>query len=728
MPNTKNILLILILIIINTIDLSAQYIPNPSFEGSPSEDTPPPFWHICHPMSTPNTLPGVFGYTNSASDGATFICLIIRGDANTHANTCEDTRTTLITPLSPDTCYLFSIDLKHDTSIHIPNHPVELNPVNLKIYGDGAFCAKQNVLWESGAIMNSEWETFTFLVQPEFPISELILEVNYLQLPTYFGHIMVDNIVIEPTPVMELGNDTTLSLCPGESFPIGPDGDYNGYLWQDGSIDSVYYVTESGEYWLSVSDTYGCTALDTIAIELLEYQEMVSGLDEVIHHCGTESTELTIEITGGIPPYSYLWSPGYDGDTLATIFVTPTVDTRYYVSVSDQCEYFINDSVLVEVYDAISIDLGSDTTICYDNVFALSPGNFEEYNWQDGSSGFDFQVFETGYYSVTVTDYHGCVASDEIFVRVGEKIDLGQDSSICHGDTIILSASTDYDWYVWTRYNEIIYHTNEIKVFEEGLYILTAGMDSINCSSIDSIYLEEIAIPDVKLKDTIICGSETYTLSVESDSTFNYFWNDIQGTHEFTTSESGIYRVKVGNQCGIKLDTVELSFHPLPDVDIGDYFLLEEEGASVLLETDDDYLSYLWQDGSSHSSYYVSYEEALINGVYYVEVFDGNCYNVDSVIVEVGRILVPNVLTPNMDGYNDVFKPYKWGKIVNHTIIVFDRWGDRVWQSKDFPRGWDGTNDAGKKVPDGTYYWVLSFQFANGISRLQKGSLTILGN
>ncbi len=915
----------------------SQYLANPSFEGTPTHFVPPPPWDICDPESTPDTQPGWWGCYGPASDGNTYLGMITRGPGVSNANTWEDVHVSFVTPLSTDTCYLFSIDLRFDPNTGFNGISLN-NPVTLKIYGEQQSCNKEHLLWESGPISDLEWVTHTFLVQPEFEITELVMEVYYVQMPQYFGHMLIDNIVIQPTPKIDLGNDTTVAFCPGGYFPIGPGGGYADYLWQDGNTDSIYQVVESGNYWVNVVDAYGCSASDSITVTVEDYIDLTSEMLDEVSVCEGQELELNVAVNGGLQPYQYLWNPGEEGDTTATITITPEETTMYYVAISDSCGTSITDSILVDIspapvidlsdttvcggeevvldagagfssylwndgstgqtlnvtqagtywvqvtnaagcsatqeinvsfYPAIelnlgndtilcagetllltappgmdsylwqdgstgqnlevaesgeywvnvvsatgctasdtievsfedetTVDLGPDTTLCYGTPYILSPGNYNEYEWQDGSNAatytvtqagtysvnvlggcgwasdevtisyFDevtpdlgpdtticydqeyilnpgnypvvvwqdgsmapvFQVFETGYYSVTVTTTDLCEGSDEVFVRVGQKVQLPPDTSICEGDSILVSAGSDYDYFEWTLGNssEIIDTTSSLMIHQAGTYVLNAGIDNIECSSSDSIHISSIPIAEADIEGGNICEGDTLTLQVAADPSYEYFWNDEAGSNELNVSEPGTYVVKVGNQCGYAYDTAQVIVFPLPEVDLGENQFLYDENSSVLLDAGEGFVSYQWQDGSTRSSFLVSFEDALHDSVYFVKVFDGNCFNSDTVIVETGLPEVPNVITPNGDGHNDIFRPSeKWGNIHQHTIIVFNRWGEKIWESSNFPGGWDGTDRFGRKVADGTYFWVLTVQYDNGIKKIFRGSLSVLGD
>lgn len=111
-----------------------------------------------------------------------------------------------------------------------------------------------------------------------------------------------------------------------------------------------------------------------------------------------------------------------------------------------------------------------------------------------------------------------------------------------------------------------------------------------------------------------------------------------------------------------------------------------------------------------------------------MEVTLGPCLSSDSVIVEFFEVWVPIVITPNDDGLNDVFAPdlSKWEGIRKSHMMVFNRWGEKVWESDQFENGWDARKD-GTIVADGTYFWILDVTYGDAnLHKVLKGSLTVL--
>jgi len=92
------------------------------------------------------------------------------------------------------------------------------------------------------------------------------------------------------------------------------------------------------------------------------------------------------------------------------------------------------------------------------------------------------------------------------------------------------------------------------------------------------------------------------------------------------------------------------------------------------------------------------------------------------------RPLTPNAITPNGDGKNDQLRfeqldltPEKYAK---NELIIFNRWGDIVYEVRPYLNDWKGTNQSGEDLPTGTYYYILRLDIPNGV--IVKGNVTIV--
>jgi len=90
---------------------------------------------------------------------------------------------------------------------------------------------------------------------------------------------------------------------------------------------------------------------------------------------------------------------------------------------------------------------------------------------------------------------------------------------------------------------------------------------------------------------------------------------------------------------------------------------------------------------------------------------------------------LPNTITPNGDGLNealvfDILLSNPAEEFPNNELIVFNRWGDIVYQAKPYANNWQGTNNDGKELPHGTYYYILRLDIGN--RDIIRGDVTIV--
>ena len=87
-----------------------------------------------------------------------------------------------------------------------------------------------------------------------------------------------------------------------------------------------------------------------------------------------------------------------------------------------------------------------------------------------------------------------------------------------------------------------------------------------------------------------------------------------------------------------------------------------------------------------------------------------------------------DIITPDDDGKNDVFKVTKC-QYSNVRLQVYNRWGQLVYENVDYNDQWEGRDrdgKAGQELPDGVYFFVLRAVSANGIEKLNKGTVSLI--
>lgn len=85
----------------------------------------------------------------------------------------------------------------------------------------------------------------------------------------------------------------------------------------------------------------------------------------------------------------------------------------------------------------------------------------------------------------------------------------------------------------------------------------------------------------------------------------------------------------------------------------------------------------------------------------------------------------PNAFTPNNDGKNDVFRPVIYGHTQSYQFSVYDRWGERIFNTFSQYEPWDGTF-GGKPCMIGTYFYTVNAQCLSGKQEQHKGDVTLI--
>ena len=201
-------------------------------------------------------------------------------------------------------------------------------------------------------------------------------------------------------------------------------------------------------------------------------------------------------------------------------------------------------------------------------------------------------------------------------------------------------------------------------------------------------------------------------------------------THTFSTS--GDYNVKLTvTSCTGEKDSVTHLIHILPPPIIS-----LPAGVTVFIGTS----ATLTASGGAAYSWYPSNGLSCTNcanpvatptttTTYFVKVTDDNgCEGIDSVIVTVeltcGDIFVPNAFSPNNDGENDVL--YVRSKCIKSmTFSVFDRWGEKVFETNDLSSGWDGKYKK-ELLSAGIFVYTLTVVLTNGSETRQKGNINLI--
>lgn len=147
-------------------------------------------------------------------------------------------------------------------------------------------------------------------------------------------------------------------------------------------------------------------------------------------------------------------------------------------------------------------------------------------------------------------------------------------------------------------------------------------------------------------------------------------------------------------------------------------------------------ISWYWEFGNGYTSTMQnpppqSYPVTTVEKLYPVRLViqdSRNCFDTVTNFIKAVRncaIAVPSAFTPNRDGKNDYLYPLNAYKATNLHFNVFNRVGQRVFDTKDWTRKWDGTIN-GLEQPSGVYVWVLEYTDETGKRISQKGTTVLI--
>jgi gliding motility-associated-like protein len=226
--------------------------------------------------------------------------------------------------------------------------------------------------------------------------------------------------------------------------------------------------------------------------------------------------------------------------------------------------------------------------------------------------------------------------------------------------------------------------------------------------------------------DLAICNNQPIVLDIKAPNA-QYLWSTGSNSSQLTVSRGGIFWGKatnLTNSCFF-IDSILIDDRPIPAIFLGkDTILCETEELQLNAGIGNNYpsLRLQWQDGTVGNKYKVTKE-----GLYYVRAANNCASRSDSIVVKYSKckLGIPNAFTPNGDGHNDQFRPKYGSEITNYQMLIFNRFGQKIFESTDRLKGWDGKLN-GRPQPTGTYAWLIQYTDHDTGKRVQYNGTVVL--
>lgn len=217
-----------------------------------------------------------------------------------------------------------------------------------------------------------------------------------------------DTVVITglAAPLVSLGQDT--AFCPGGSVLLDAGNPGATYLWNTGATTQTLNISASGTYQVTVTNSAGCEAGDTVLVSAASPPAVALGADFSL----CPDTSQTVD--AGNSGATFLWNTGATSQTL--IIATPGT---YIVTVTNAAGCTGIDTLIASTGIAPSVQLGADVELCPGDSVLLDAGNAgSAFLWSTGASGQTLTVGTAGNYGVTVTSSDGCEDTDSVLVSL----------------------------------------------------------------------------------------------------------------------------------------------------------------------------------------------------------------------------------------------------------------------------------------------------------------------
>ncbi|MCB0637809.1 MAG: gliding motility-associated C-terminal domain-containing protein [Lewinella sp.] len=400
-----------------------------------------------------------------------------------------------------------------------------------------------------------------------------------------------------PLSTSIMGTDASCAgTCNGEATATPAGGSPNfSYAWSNDATTATITDLCPGIYTVTITDGLGCTA--TQSVDIIEDiggppLTLDAGQDDEL--CSGASAMLMAAASGGAGGFTYAWDNGLGaGDTHT---VTPSANTTYTVTVTDNNDCSTTDQVTITVNNLPMPTISGDLEICPGGSTMLDAGAYDSYAWSTNESTQAITVSTPGDYAVTVTDEHTCMGSATVSVTESPPITptISGDLRFCTGTATILDAG-DYTTYLWST-NE---STPTISVSMAGDYAVTVT-DANNCTGSATVTVTEDDLPEPTITgDLAYCAGLSTTLATGSFE--SYSWSTAATSASISVNSPGDYTVTVtdANNCtGETSVTVTELEPPAPEITGA---LAYCAGESTTLGTGD-FAAYSWSTNETTPS------------------------------------------------------------------------------------------------------------------------------
>lgn len=571
----------------------------------------------------------------------------------------------------------------------------------------------------------------------------------------------------EPNQEFIIEATQKLISCYGENqssaelLMISGSGSIVQSIWSNNMTSSLIDQLSNGIYTVTATDSYGCAK--TASVNITDWQPLIVDykIDETKCAESTDGKITINSINGGagsnnLNNYLVSWNQQVPsiGNLVASNLSGGQAVT---ISVYDMQGCQTTSSVIFPMTPPIEYSLDQKQPTCFNgNDGSILIANVKggtapySYQWNTGVSGQTLNNLKSGLYICTISDANSCIQtiSEKIEDPAEIKIVSTSTEPVCEYDTNgslqvdVIGGSAPYI-YLWSNGKS----SSNLVDLSSGTYMLTVT-DFLGCKSTKLFELNSLD----KVKATVellsaACFDQkigAITIDVlEGLAPFEYSINgqDFSNDNYFDKLGSGNYVATIKDSYGCKEQvTFEISSSANFDIqEMSDVTI--EYGQSIELKPDISQtgpVSFKWNTINVAKTNCDTCKIIEIlpsqSGYIWLNVKDeqgcGKLLKFNVRIIKDYHVYVPTGFSPNADGVNDFLSIFAKDNIIVQDFVVFDQWGELIYQNNDpeinnDSKGWDGTFK-GKPLNTGVFVWMLKAKFPDGTSEILSGETTLL--
>ncbi|MES2800371.1 MAG: PKD domain-containing protein [Bacteroidota bacterium] len=619
--------------------------------------------------------------------------------------------------------------------------------------------ATGTIQWQSAPNSGGPFTDIAGANSLSVPTGNLTSSMCYRVALSGCGNPIISNVVcvtVHPFPVVSAGLNQ--STCSGNQIVLSGIG-ATTYSWNNGVVNNQNFTPSIGTTIYTVTGTNigGCSSTDQVAVTVHSLPTVNAGVDQML--CPGSSTSLS-----GAGADSFSWSNGVvNGQSFV-----PLSTSIYTVNGTDINGCVGSDNVLITVISnptipslpAINVACSSDvpapdlnTIIAFIDDYLPNPTVTFVGDISDGNNCNQAQIIRTYEVSSACTGIQNLIQNITISAQ-NPIVNAGIDQTICEGNSITLSASSTPSGLSFSWDQGISQGVPFTPSLGSTIYNVTAEICGGECISSDQVIVtvESSTLPTFIADTALICEGQEVVFESTTNGSINCLWdfgNGIQSTScsgdNIVYENAGVFSVSltVTNAAGCTTTLTNQNFitvvaNPIAAFGSSTATISEVNGEVNFFNTSQNATSYAWDfgDGTSgtlieNPSHLFSVESQQNYQVELTAFNDLGCSSSFIAIIQYEEDLVfyvPNAFTPDDDEYNPVFLPFFNDAIdtYNYELLVFDRWGEIVFETHDLQQGWDGTFN-GVRVQDGTFSWKIIFKMKNNDDMQEvTGHVTVL--